>query len=289
MTPSPHPSRRDILKGVAAALLAGPFLRSRGLGAEAPAAPGGNPAPRLRLGVASISLRNLPVDAAVSVLQQLAIGDVSIFRTHAAFEKGEAAACRATADAFRAGGINPWTTSVVYLKNDEATARRAFENVRAAGMSMMTCSPAPDALPLLDRLLQEYDIKLAIHNHGPEDKDYPSPYEIMQLVAGHDARIGVCNDVGHTMRAGHDPAQSIRDCAPRLFDVHLKDSVAAVGAKDVPVNVGHGHLDIRGILAALIDVKYAGAVAFEYEVEEGDPAVGLAESIGYVRGLLAAM
>jgi sugar phosphate isomerase/epimerase len=178
---------------------------------------------------------------------------------------------------------------VVYLQNDEAAARRAFDNVRAAGMTMMTCSPAPDALPLLHDLVQEYDIRLAIHNHGPEDQAYPTPYEALELIGRYDARIGLCNDVGHTMRAGRDPAQSIRDSAPRLYDVHLKDSLAALGAKDIPVEVGRGRMDIRGILAALLDVRYSGAVAFEYERMGVNAITGLAESVGYVRGLLASM
>lgn len=288
------PSRRDALKRAAVSVLALPVLSlARGLAAEAspPAVPPPPPdrTHGLRLSVATISLRNLAPAAVASVLSQLEIPAVSIYRDHAPFETGTPDQCRATAEIFRAAGIAPATTSVVNLTNDEAAARRAFENTRAAGLSLMTCRPLPESLPLLEKLAREYDLRLAIHNHGPEDKLYPSPYEALKLIAPFDARIGLCLDVGHTMRAHVDPAEAIRRCAPRLYDVHLKDSLAFPGAEDVPVEVGRGRMDIPAILAALIAVKYAGVVAFEYERLGVNPMIGLAESVGYVRGLLRTM
>jgi len=286
-------TRRDALKRAALSAAAVSFLNLVARVRAAEPAPAAGPARDrthgLKLGVASISLRDLPVAAAATVLRQLEIGCVSIYRTHANFEKGTPGECRAAAETFRAAGVTPVTTSVVYLTNSEAAARKAFDNVRAAGLTLMTCSPAPDSLPLVARLAKEYDIRLAIHNHGPEDKIYPSPYEALKLIEPLDARIGLCLDVGHTMRAHVDPADAIRRCAARIYDVHLKDSLALPGAEDIPVEVGRGRMDIRGILAALIDIKYAGAAAFEYEKLGVNPVTGLAESVGYVRGMLAAM
>jgi inosose dehydratase len=288
-------TRRTLLKRAAVTALALPVLGAahRVSAADAPAATSGPARDRtrgLKLGVASISLKDLAVDSVVAVLQHLAIDQVSIFRTHALFEQGKPEDCRATAQKFRDGGINPWTTSVVNLINDEVAVRRAFDNVRAAGMKMMTCKPLPEALPLVERFVKEYDIRLAIHNHGPEDEIYPSPLEAMRRIERLDPRIGVCIDVGHSMRAHVDPAKAIRECAPRLFDVHLKDTQAIPGAtSDLPTEVGRGQMDIRSILAALIEVRYAGAVAFEYERFGANSIAGLAESVGYVRGMLAAM
>lgn len=295
MTSPSDLSRRELLKRAltTAALL--PFAGVRAHAAEAPAAsPAATASSRrrspLQLGVASISLRELSVDSVVSVLQQLDIDQVSVFRSHAHFGEDTPEKCRATAQAFRDGGINPCTTSVIRLRNDPAAVRRAFENVRAAGMTMMTCKPDPEALPLVEDMVREYDIRLAIHNHGPEDNVYPSPFEAMRLIEARDERIGLCIDIGHTTRAGVDPAKAIRDCASRLYDVHLKDSVAVPGAmRDMPVEVGRGRIDIRAILEALIEVKYTGAVAFEYERHGVNAVTGLAESVGYVRGMLAAL
>ncbi len=292
MTPKILLTRRDALKRAALSAAAVSLARLAPSLRAAEPAPAASPHDRMhgiRLGVASISLKNLSVADAAAVLKQLEIGHVSIFRTHANFEQGTPEQCRDAAAGFRAAGVEPSSTSVVYLKNDEAAMRRAFENVRAAGLSMMTCSPTPDALPLTEKFVKEYDIRLAIHNHGPEDKTYPSPYEPWQLIQSLDPRIGLCIDVGHSMRAGVDPVEAIHRCQSRLYDLHLKDSLAAVGAKDIPAIVGRGHMNIEAILRALIEINYSGITAFEYEVAAGDPAVGLAESIGYVRGLLAAM
>jgi inosose dehydratase len=145
------------------------------------------------------------------------------------------------------------------------------------------------ALPLVEKLAKEFNQKLAIHNHGPEDKVYPTPRVAWDHIKSLDARVGLCIDVGHTARFGEDVIASIREFAPRVYDVHMKDSVAVPGAmRDVPVEVGAGKLDVRGFLRALLDVKYNGVVAFEYEKVAGNPALGLSESVGYVRGVLAA-
>jgi sugar phosphate isomerase/epimerase len=178
---------------------------------------------------------------------------------------------------------------VVNLPNDEAKCRRAFENVKAAGMTTMVCKPDLAALPLVAKLAKEFDQKLAIHNHGPEDKVYPTPAVAFEAVKGLDSRVGLCIDVGHTVRGGEDAVAAIRKYASRVYDVHLKDSVAVPGAmRDIPIEVGAGRLDIRGTLRALLDIKYDGVVSFEYEKVAGNPVTGLAESIGYVRGVLAA-
>lgn len=244
---------------------------------------------RVRLSVATISLRDLSIPAAAAALKQLEIPYVSIYRTHAPFETGTPEACRNAADLFRQAGLRVATTSVVNLTGDETAMRRAFENVRASGIDMMTCRPTTEALPLLGKYVAEFGIRLAIHNHGPEDKLYPSPYEALKAVEALDSRIGLCLDVGHTMRANVDPAEAIRRCAHRLYDLHLKDSVAPPGAEDIPVEVGRGKMNISAILAATIEVKYQGVVAFEYERLGVNPTIGLAESVGFARGVLASL
>lgn len=244
----------------------------------------------LKLGVASISLRDLSVPAVIGVLKQLEIGYISIHGAHASFEKDTAEKCGAVAKQFRDAGIEVATSSVVNLPNDEAAVRRAFDNARAGGLTLMTCKPALDALPLVERFVKETGIRLAVHNHGPEDKVYPSPYDVLKAIERYDTRIGLCLDVGHSMRAGVDSAKVIREAAPRIYDVHLKDSFAFPGsATDIPTEVGRGRMDIKSIIAALVEVKYAGVAAFEYERVGTNPMIGVAESVGYVRGLLGAL
>ena len=107
-----------------------------------------------------------------------------------------------------------------------AMAARALD----AGIPTIVCKPTHAALPVLDRMVKEFGLKLAIHNHGPEDKVWPSPLEVWQAIQPLDERIGVCIDVGHTARCGVDPVQAIRRCAPRLYDVHIKDLASKVRA-----------------------------------------------------------
>jgi sugar phosphate isomerase/epimerase len=281
-------TRREALRTTALGALALPLLSARATAADAATSLGVAKPERLRLGVASYSLRELKLDEAIVAVKALRIPNIALFRNHCNWEGATVDECRAVGEKLRAAGLHLHGSGVVNLPNDEAKCRKAFENVRAAGMATMVCKPDLAALPLVEKLAKEFDQKLAIHNHGPEDKVYPTPEVAWNAIKSLDARIGLCIDVGHTERFGAGAAAALRQYAPRLYDVHLKDSVAIVGAqRDVPVEVGAGRLDIRGMLRALLDIKYSGVVAFEYEKPGGNPLTGLAESVGYVRGMLA--
>ena len=286
-----HLTRREVLRTAALGAFSLPFLGSLGHAAvAAETAPAAPRAERLRLGVASYSLRNLSLDDAIASVKALRVSNIALFKNHCAWETASIEECRAVGEKLKAAGLALTGSGVVNLPNDEAKCRKAFENVKAAGMATMVCKPEIAALPLVEKLVKEFDQKLAIHNHGPEDKIYPTPEVAWNAIKSFDARIGLCIDVGHTARFGDDAAASIKKYAARLYDVHMKDSVAIPGAmKDVPIEVGAGRLDIRGMLRALIDVNYKGVVAFEYEKVAGNPVTGLAESVGYVRGMLAGM
>jgi inosose dehydratase len=305
MTPH-HVTRREALKTAALGAVTLPLLGTLALAAEKSAekkGKGGAPATPptyktfpegrengLRLGIASYSIRDLPLDDAIKTVQLLRISNIALFRLHCNWEGATVDECRAVGEKLKAAGLKLTGSGVINLPNDEAKSRKAFENAKAAGMATMVCKPAKDAFPLVEKLAKEFDQKLAIHNHGPEDKEYPTPSVIWDAVKSLDSRIGLCIDVGHTARGGEDVITAIKKYASRLYDVHLKDSVAVPGAeRDIPIEVGAGRLDIRGTLRTLLDVKYNGVVSFEYEKVFGNPVVGLAESVGYVRGALAAV
>lgn len=298
-------TRRDLLKSAALGAFALPVLASVAQAADEKKASKtrkAEPSPTLyppsspdgmenglRLGIASYSLRALDLDSSIAVVQALRVKNIALFRLHCDWEKASIEECTAIGKKLQAAGLNLTGSGVVNLSTDEAKSRKAFENVKAAGMQTMVCKPEIAALPLVEKLAKEFDQKLAIHNHGPEDKVYPSPKVAWGLIKNLDSRIGLCIDVGHTARFGEDVIASINQYAPRVYDIHMKDSVAVPGAmRDVPVEVGAGKLDVRGFLRALLDIKYKGVVAFEYEKASGNPAIGLAESVGYVRGALAA-
>jgi inosose dehydratase len=287
-------TRRDAIRKAA---LAGLFLPLVGavpeLGAEDAPSPGGGAG--LRLGIVGYSLRKFSVDEAVAVLKELQVTSTSVFRVHVPIGLSTPDVCRTMAQKFRDAGISIASTGVVYLKKSEGEMRQAFECGKAAGLTTMTASyaepPDSDTLQLTERFVKEYDIRLAFHNHGPEDKIFPSPYDVWNAVQPYDRRLGLCIDVGHSHRAGVDPAEAILKCSARLYDVHLKDTGVAAGVKkDVPVGMGFGVLDNRSIMAALLKVGYKGQAGLEYELEApADPVPGIAQSYGYMRGMLAAL
>ena len=312
MNPENSLSRRAALKKAALGALSLPLLASLAEAADAKAKRGkagkagkageavapqpANPSSPdgrengLRLGVASYSTRNMTLDESIQVVKLLRVRNIALFKNHCSWETATVDECKSVGAKLKAAGLNLTGSGVVNLPNDEAKCRQAFENVRAAGMQTMICKPAKDAFPLVEKLAKEFDQKLAIHNHGPEDRDYPTPDVIWNIIRSLDRRIGLCIDVGHTARAGADPIAAIKQYATRLHDVHLKDSVAIVGAqRDVPIEVGAGRLDIIGMLRALLEIKYDGVVSFEYEKVAGNPVTGLAESVGYVRGVLTTL
>jgi len=281
--------RRRWLEGAAALAASLPLART-GAAAE-PAAPAAgksaDPWRGLKVGVASYTLRKMKVEGAIAAIQRLGLRYVSIKDFHLPMAT-TAAERRAAAAQFASAGLTPLSCGNVTMENDADNVRRAFEYARDVGLPTIVCSPHPDSMPILDAMVREFDIRLAIHNHGPEDKRFPSPYDVWKAVERYDRRIGLCIDVGHAARAGVDPAEAIRRCRERLYDVHLKDidSTAATGKT---IEGGRGVLDMASILRALLDVKYPHLVGFEYEKDADDPVPGLAETIGYTKGLLAVL
>lgn len=289
MDPLSALSRRSFVRlGVSAAALS-PLA---GLGARAHAtalASGGaeDPWRGLKVGIASYSFSKLPLDEAIAAIQRVGVNYVSIKDAHLPL-KSSAERRKAVARKFRDAGITPLSCGNITMSDDESEIRNAFEYARDAGIPTIVCKPTRKSLPRLDRMVKEYDIKLAIHNHGPEDKVWPSPMDPWEAIQSYDERIGLCIDVGHTARCGVDPTQAIRKCSARLYDVHVKDLASNEG-KSRPVEVGRGVLDIHAILQALLDLKFAHHVGLEYEKDLKDPVPGAAESIGYLRGVLSNM
>ncbi|MGP0069761.1 MAG: sugar phosphate isomerase/epimerase family protein [Isosphaeraceae bacterium] len=280
-------SRRGFVGLAASAAALSPLVgRARPAYAQA-AGPGADPWLGLKVGVASYSYSRLPLEAAIAGVRRVGVTYVSIKDAHLPI-KSTSDERKAVAKKFRDAGITPLSCGVVGMTDDESQLRNAFEYARDASIPTIVCKPTRESLSTLDKLVKEFDIKLAIHNHGPEDKVWPSPFDAWEAIQKYDERIGVCVDVGHTTRCGVDPIRAIRACSERLYDVHLKDLSSREG-KSQPVEVGRGVLDVRGMLRALLDIGYKYHVGLEYEKDMKDPIPGVAESIGYIRGTLAGM
>jgi sugar phosphate isomerase/epimerase len=200
-----------------------------------------------------------------------------------------AAEAQAVAD-YKAANIGLHAAGAIYFQQGtDDDIRSKFEYLKRAGIGVMVAGdPSPQTLPRIEQFVKEYDIRLAIHNHGPEDKLWPSPLDILKDIQGMDPRIGCCIDVGHTVRTGTDVVEAIHAVGPRLFNMHMKD-VTDFHVKESQVAVGDGKMPVRGIFEALIAIKYRGFVDLEYEVHADDPMPGVSKSFAYMRGVLAGM
>ena len=184
----------------------------------------------------------------------------------------------------RAAGFDLYGAGVIYMRTEEEV-RQAFSYASQAQLKVIIGVPDHELLPLVDQQVKATNITLAIHNHGPGDDLYPSPGSVYERIKGLDRRIGLCIDIGHTRRIGLDPAVEAKKYADRLYDVHIKD-VDKEGAEGANIEIGRGIIDIPAFLNRLKRIKYQGIISFEYEKDGDDPLAGLAESVGYVRGVV---
>ncbi|MDB5320150.1 MAG: sugar phosphate isomerase/epimerase [Phycisphaerales bacterium] len=243
----------------------------------------------LKVGCATYTLGQQfkTADEAIKAIQRVGLTYCSIKDFHLPF-KSTTEERKATVEKFKAAGITPLSVGNVTLKNDEAQVRAMFEYTRDVGVPVMVCAPDKAALPICEKMVKEFGIKMAIHNHGPEDKNFPSPFDVIEATKNMDERIGCCIDVGHAARAGADPAEAIEKIGARVYDIHLKD-LQRIDRRSIPIECGRGVLDLKAILTALLKINFQGHVGFEHEKDMKDVLPGLAEDAGYVRGLLAAM
>ncbi len=192
--------------------------------------------------------------------------------------------CRQAVEECKNAGIDLYGCGVCYM-NSEADVLNTFRYAQAAGMRLIVGVPKHELLPLVEEKVKETGLVVAIHNHGPGDKLYPTPASVLEKIEGLDPRIGVCLDVGHTVRSGVDPAEAVIACGKRLLDLHMKDMTEAT-ANGKTLVCGYGVTDFPAIIRALITINYRGIVGFEYEAEAKDPLPGLAESVGFVHGVI---
>ena len=241
---------------------------------------------KFKLGLASYSLRKFKLEEALAMTKRVGLEYIALKSFHLPLESTPEEIRKAT-ETIKKTGIELYGGGVIYMK-DEKAVQQAFEYARMAGMKMIIGVPVPDVLEIVERKVKEYDIMVAIHNHGPTDKIYPTPGSAYKKIKNLDRRIGLCNDIGHTQRAGVDPSESALKYADRLIDVHIKD-VSKAAKEGRTVEIGRGVIDIPKFIRILTKINYAGIVSFEYEKDAADPLAGLAESVGYVKGVIAAI
>lgn len=244
------------------------------------------PEVKFRLGMASYTFRAFGLEETLIFTKQLGLERISFKSVHLPLDSTTEAIQAAIAKV-KTAGLDPYAGGVIYMKNEQEV-QQAFDYAKAAGMKIIVGVPNHELLGLVHQKVQDYDIRMAIHNHGPTDKLYPTPKSVVEKIKDLDPRLGLCLDIGHTQRSAVDPAAAAEQFFDRLLDVHIKD-VTASSAEGGPIEVGRGVIDIPKLLRTLIKLGYTGTVSLEYEKDEKDPLPGAAESIGYIRGALAAI
>jgi len=241
-----------------------------------------------KLGVASYSLRKFSRTQAIEMVKQLNTRYISVKEFHLPVNSTPEEIALGRKE-FQDAGLMVLSGGVIqFQKDDDADIRHKFEYAKLAGFPMITAMPTAKVLPKLEKMVQEYDIRIALHNHGKSDKNFPRPQDALKAIDGMDPRCGLCIDVGHTAEAGADVVESIGLAGSRLLDVHIKDESDLSNA-DAQVPVGEGHMPIPAIFRALKKLNYRGGVMLEYEIDENNPMPGMAKSFAYMRGVLAGM
>lgn len=239
-----------------------------------------------QLGVASYSLREFSQEEALDMTLRCGVNRITFKSMHLPLDSDKATIQKAVA-LCKQKGITLYGGGVIYMKTKEEVDQ-AFEYAKTAGMEMIIGVPNHELLDYVEGKVKEYDIKLAIHNHGPGDLVYPSAESAYVLIKNRDKRMGLCIDIGHTKRIGRDPEQDVKDYFDRVFDVHIKD-VTAADKDGKTCIIGRGVIDFPSFLNAVNKLGYKGTLALEYEAEGKDPLPGMMESFGYVKGILAMM
>jgi sugar phosphate isomerase/epimerase len=239
----------------------------------------------IKLGIASYSFRKFSREQAIQMAKELHTPYLNVKDFHLKLDSSPEQIDAAKKEFADAGLTLVGCGNVSFQKDDEADFRSKFEYAKRAGFPLIVCAPTAETLPKLEKYVKEYDIKLAIHNHGPEDKHFPSPQTVLKAVKNMDPRVGLCMDIGHTSRSGADIVESIEEAGPRLLDMHTKD-LADPKVSDSQVAVGEGALPIGRIFEKLTTIGYKGCVNLEYEINAENPLPGMKLSFAYMRGVL---
>jgi len=242
----------------------------------------------VKLGVASYSFRNFPLAKAIEMTKALSTPYINLKSMHLPYEASPAEIAAARNEVEAAGLRIVGGGMITFETDTDDGVRKYFDYAKAAGMPVMVSTCKQTVLPRIEKFAKQYDIKIAIHNHGPEDPDFPSPYDVLKAVKGMDPRMGLCIDVGHTVRTGTDVVRAVADAGPRLLDMHIKD-LRDLKDKDSQCIVGEGAIPIPSIFRRLIAMRYPGYVNLEYEIDADDPLPGMKQSFAYMRGVLAGL
>jgi len=281
-----HNSRRKFLQHTAlgaAAVIAGPNWLHAGTKTSNSGLADQN---SLKLGIAGYSFVNFNLDQSLAMMKRMDVRYLWIKAFHLPLNSTAeqiAAFHKKLADS----NVTGYAVGPIYMKT-EAEIDKAFDYCKRVGVNLMIGIPEIKDLPYVAKKAKENNIKFGIHNHGPEDKIYPNATVIWNHIKDLDKNMGMCFDMGHDTRDGQDPIKDFVKYKDRIFDIHLKN-VTAADAKGTTCELGRGVINIPAFVKALLKNKYQGCCSIEFEKDMKDPLAGIAESVGYFRGVLSAV
>ncbi len=237
----------------------------------------------LQMGMAGFTFAKFDVEKSIAMMKRVNITNLSVKDFHLPLDSS-AEKIQTVLGQFKDGGISVYAVGVIYMKSKEAVDQ-AFDYAKKVGVSLIVGVPNPELIDYAEEKVKSSNIRLAIHNHGPEDKLYPSPKNVYDQIKNRDERVGLCIDIGHSTRAGQDPAKAVLEYNKRVFDLHIKDVSAAV-KEGKAIELGRGVIDFPALVRALEKIKYKGFCSLEFEKDMTDPLAGIAESAGYFRGVV---
>jgi len=222
------------------------------------------------LGIQAYSLRKFPLEAAIKHTKELGFRAIEFYPGMFPVTD-DRDAITATVQKVVSHGLVISAHGVNRFTGDQKANRRIFTFAKAAGIRTLTADPLPEAFDSLEDLVREFDIRIAIHNHGPGHR-YNKVIDVLRAIEKRDERIGACADLGHYIRSAERPVEVIRLLKGRLFGVHLKD-FAEMKKNTEGVILGRGHLDLPMVFAALEQVGFPtdGALSLEYEENPQSP------------------
>lgn len=255
--------------------------------AQQPQRPGPQPAienaEKFKLGIAGYTFMKFDIDKALETFQRVDVHYLSIKDFHLPLNS-TVEQIAAFNEKLKAKGVTGYAVGPIYMKS-EAEVDRAFEYAKKVGVKLIVGVPNYELLPYVNNKVKEYDIKLAIHLHGPDIAIYPNAEDVWNHVKDLDPRMGMCLDIGHDTRAGKDAVADLKLYQSRVFDMHLKD-VTAPTKLGYSLEVGRGIIDFPALVKMLRKVGYTGVVSLEHEKDMDNPFMGIAEDIGYFRGVI---
>lgn len=238
-----------------------------------------------KVSMAGYSFLHFDIDKTLDMMQRIGVNYMCIKDFHLPFNSTDEQIAAFHAK-LKSKGVTGYGVGPIYMKSEDAIDK-AFEYAKRVGVKLIVGVPNYELLPYVDKKVKEYDYNYAIHIHGPDIKEYPNAKDVIDNVQHLDPRIGMCLDIGHDTRAGFNPTDDLKKYYKRVFDIHIKD-VTAASKEGRTCEMGRGVIDIPAFVKMLRKVKYAGACSLEFEKDMKDPLAGIAESIGYFKGVMAA-